>query len=149
LDTHVHLYDPTRPQGIPWPPKTNELIYKKTLPDRLREVTQGLGVVGAIKVEASPWLEDNQWVLEVIEQDPLMVGTIGNLEAETPEFAAQLDRFGANPLFLGIRYGYLWDRSLREALTKPVFVESMKLLAVDGDAFAWNRHGLRGDVEVV
>ncbi len=53
LDTHIHLYDPTRPGGIPWPPKTNKLIYKKTLPDRLRSEIKGLAVVGAIEVECS------------------------------------------------------------------------------------------------
>ncbi|MBI1354121.1 MAG: amidohydrolase family protein [Acidobacteria bacterium] len=132
LDTHVHLYDPTRPGGVPWPPETNTLIYKKTLPDRLRQESAGLGVVGAIEVECSPLLEDNQWVLDVIEKDTLMVGTIGDLEPDHPEFAAQLDRFGANPLFLGIRYGYLWGRDLREALGRPAFVEGVKLLASRG-----------------
>ncbi len=132
IDTHVHLYDPTRPAGVPWPPKTNTLIYKKTLPDRLRKVSAGLGVVGAIEIECSPWLEDNQWVLDVIEKDPIMLGTIGDLEPDKPEFAAQLDRFGDNPLFLGIRYGYLWDRDLRVSLGKPAFTEGLKLLAKRG-----------------
>ena len=22
IDSHIHLYDPFRPQGVPWPPKT-------------------------------------------------------------------------------------------------------------------------------
>lgn len=132
LDTHVHLYDPTRPQGIPWPPKTNTLIYKKTLPDRLREAAAGLGVVGAIEVECSPWLEDNQWVLDVIEKDSIMVGTIGNLEPGKPDYAKQLERFAENPLFLGIRYGYLWGRDLRVELAKPAFVEGLQMLADRG-----------------
>ena len=132
LDTHVHLYDPTRPQGVPWPPKTNTLIYKKTLPDRLRQACAGLGVVAAIEVECSPWLEDNQWVLDVIEKDPIMVGTIGNLEPGKPDFAKHLERFAGNPLFLGIRYGYLWDRDLRVELAKPAFVEGIRMLAGRG-----------------
>ena len=49
-----------------------------------------LGVVGAIKVEASPWIEDNLWVLQVAQQDPIIVGVIGNLEPEKPEFAEYL-----------------------------------------------------------
>ncbi len=129
LDTHVHLYDPTRPEGVPWPPKTNALIYKKTLPDRLRRASAGLGVVGAIEVECSPWLEDNQWVLDVMEKDPIMVGTIGNLEPGKPGFAKHLERFARNPLFLGIRYGYLWGRDLRAELAKPAFVRGLGMLA--------------------
>ncbi len=132
LDTHVHLYDPTRPQGVPWPPKSNTLIYKKTLPHRLREASAGLNVVGAIEVECSPWLEDNQWVLDVIEKDPIMVGTIGNLEPGEPGFAKHLERFAKTPLFLGIRYGYLWGRDLRAELAKPAFVRGIRMLADRG-----------------
>ena len=64
IDTHIHLFDPGRPQGVPWPDKKNQVLYRPALPDRYRRVTQGLGIVGAIEVEASPWLEDNQWVLD-------------------------------------------------------------------------------------
>lgn len=132
LDTHIHLYDPTRPGGVPWPPKTNTLIYKKTLPDRFREASAGLGVVGAIEIECSPLLEDNQWVLDVIEKDPIMVGAIGDLEPDKPGYPRQLERFAANPLFLGIRYGYLWGRDLREQVAKPAFIAGLKLLSERG-----------------
>jgi L-fuconolactonase len=27
IDTHIHLFDPRRPQGIPWPKKDDELLY--------------------------------------------------------------------------------------------------------------------------
>jgi hypothetical protein len=26
IDTHIHVYDPTRPQGVPWPPKNIEVL---------------------------------------------------------------------------------------------------------------------------
>ena len=32
IDTHVHFYDPNRPQGLPWPRKTETLLYRRTLP---------------------------------------------------------------------------------------------------------------------
>ncbi|MBL8233165.1 MAG: amidohydrolase family protein [Bryobacterales bacterium] len=129
IDTHIHLYDPSRPQGVPWPPKTNTLIYKSTLPSRLREVTKGLGVVGAVEVECSPWLEDNQWVLDVAAKDNIIVGMVGNLEPDKPEFRSQLARFAKNPLYRGIRYGYLWDRNLADAIRRPAFVDGLKELA--------------------
>ena len=28
IDTHIHLYDPTREEGIPWPPKDATVLYK-------------------------------------------------------------------------------------------------------------------------
>ena len=33
IDTHTHFYDPTRPQGIPWPPAENELLYRTVQPN--------------------------------------------------------------------------------------------------------------------
>jgi len=31
IDTHTHFYDPSRPQGVPWPPSDNELLYRPVL----------------------------------------------------------------------------------------------------------------------
>ncbi len=132
IDTHIHLYDPTRPEGIPWPPADGEVPYEPWLPAKFREMVEPLGVVGAIELECSPWLEDNQWVLDVCEADPIMLGTIGNLEPGQPEFRAQLERFAANPLFLGIRYGNLWGRDIRTELEKPEFVDDLRHFAAQG-----------------
>ncbi len=132
VDTHIHLFDPTRPQGVPWPEKTNTVLYKPALPDRYRKIAAPLGIKAAIEVEASPWLEDNQWVLDVSAKDKIIVGLVGDLEPDKPDFRQHLDRFHKNPLFLGIRYGNLWDRNLGTVLAKPEFVAGMKLLADAG-----------------
>src|SRR5439155_16924855 len=60
IDTHIHLFDTRRAQGVPWPPKDDRVLYRPALPPRYRKVIAGLGVVGAIEVECSPWFEDNQ-----------------------------------------------------------------------------------------
>src|ERR1700675_2877286 len=73
IDTHIHLFDPRRPEGVPWPDKDDTVLYQPALPDRYRRVTKGLGVVGAIEVECSPRLEDNQWVLDVAAKDTIVV----------------------------------------------------------------------------
>jgi predicted TIM-barrel fold metal-dependent hydrolase len=108
IDTHIHLFDTERPGGVPWPSKNNpahKVMYMPSLPSRYRKVVEGLGIVGAIEIECSPLLEDNQWVLDVARDDDIMVGTIGHLTPGTPEFGPSLERFHKNPLFRGIRYG--------------------------------------------
>jgi L-fuconolactonase len=132
IDTHIHLFDPRRPQGIPWPPKDDTKLYKPALPERYLKVTKGLGVVGAIEVECSPWLEDNQWVLDVAAKAPVIVGTVGDLEPEKPDFRKQLERFHRNPLFRGIRCGNLWGRNLGRQLGNSDFVHGLKELAAAG-----------------
>src|SRR5260370_26500449 len=119
IDTHIHLFDPTRPQGVPWPDKDNAILYQPASPARFRAIATPLGVKGAIEVECSPWLEDNQWVLDVAATDTIIVGTIGNLEPGKPDFGGQLDRFRKNTLFHGIRYGNLVRRNTTEQLSAP------------------------------
>ncbi len=132
IDTHIHLFDPTRPQGVPWPSKNDKVLYQPALPDRYRKIAEPLGIAGAIEIECSPLPEDNQWVLDIAAKDSIIVGTIGNLEPGKSEFGAQLDRLHRNPLFLGIRYGNLWGRDLSAEIRKPEFIAGLKALADAG-----------------
>ena len=126
IDTHIHVYDPTRPQGVPWPPRNLEVLYSPHLPARFVTLTERLGVVGAVVVEASPWVEDNQWVLDVARDNPIIVGFIGNLEMGQPQFASQLKRFAANPLFRGLR---LRGVTLPKGPGEAAFSDDIKRLA--------------------
>jgi len=130
IDTHLHLYDPTRPQGVPYPKVPNP---PQALPEQYREDVAPLGICGGIKVEASPWVEDNLWVLEIIRDQPIIVGMIGNLNPTRPEFREYLERYHRNKLFLGIRYGNVWEGdSLVAALSSPDFIANMKVFAQTG-----------------
>jgi len=129
IDTHIHLFDPTRPQGVPWPFKDDKIMYRPALPDRYRQVTKGLGIVGAIEIECSSWLEDNQWVLDIAAKDTIIVGTVGDLEPGKPDFRKNLERFHRNPLFRGIRWGNLWGRNLAEDVSRGEFISDLKALA--------------------
>jgi predicted TIM-barrel fold metal-dependent hydrolase len=132
IDTHIHLFDPTRPQGVPWPPKDNAKLYQPALPPRFRQLAVPHGIVGAIEVECSPWLEDNQWVLDVMATDEIMVGTIGDLEPAAPDYRKHLERFRRNPLFLGIRYSGLWGRNFAASVANRDFIAGLKDLAAAG-----------------
>lgn len=104
IDTHTHFYDPTRPQGVPWPPKTDALLHRPHLPPDFQRVSAGTPVIGTVVVEASEWVDDNQWVLDLAPRHPVIVGVVGNLRPGQPAFAGDLRRFAANPLFRGLRF---------------------------------------------
>ena len=105
VDTHTHFFDPTRPQGVPFPSKTDAVLYKTTLPEQFKQLVAPLGIGGTIVVEASDWVEDNQWLLDLAAKEPFLMGVVGNLNPNQPEFANLLKRFSANPLYRGIRLG--------------------------------------------
>lgn len=130
IDTHIHLFDPNRPQGAPYRgPKTAPFYTQGALPETYARLMRRNGVVGAIEVEASPWVEDNLWVLETATRDDIMVGTIGNLQPDKPEFGEFLERYQKNPLFRGIRYGNLWKYDIVAQSRQAPFIAGLKLLA--------------------
>ena len=126
IDAHTHFYDPTRPEGVPWPPREDRLLYRRVLPEDYRALPVPKPVIGTVVVEASPWVEDNQWVLDLATEEPFIVGMVGNLPVGSKEFAGHLKRFAANKLFRGIR---IRDRKLEGTLDDTAFVSDLKLLA--------------------
>lgn len=102
IDCHTHFYDPTRAEGVPWPPK-NSPLYRTVLPHHLRELKTFRPVTGTVVVEASERIEDNAWLLKIAKDDPFIVGIVGRLTPGTDEFPENFKRFSRNPLFRGIR----------------------------------------------
>jgi len=128
IDSHIHLFDGSRPQGAPYvgPGGDSPTI---SLPDDYRKLAVPLGITGAIKVEASPWVEDNLWALQVMQSDDMMLGLVGNLQPEKPDFPELLVRHAKNPLFRGIRHGNLWGYDLTKMVKDDAFMKGMRLLS--------------------
>ena len=103
IDTHTHFYDPSRPQGVPWPPEKSKLLYRTVLPEHFKAIAIPEGVSGTIVVEASEWVEDNAWILKLAADEPFIKGFVGNLEPGADGFEENLSRFDEDPLFVGIR----------------------------------------------
>lgn len=104
IDTHIHLYDPTRPQGVPWPSPENKVLYKPVLPADFKATANPHGVMMTVIVEASVWPEDNQWLLDQTKDDTAtFIGIVGKLRPGTPEFAGQLARYAADRRIVGLR----------------------------------------------
>jgi len=124
IDCHTHFYDPSRKEGVSWPGKGTPL-YRTVLPKDLRALKQYVPVTGTVIVEASPRLEDNDWLLSIAKDDPFVVGIVGHVDPGTPDYAANIKRLAANPLFRGIRVG---SNVVKKALEGNDFAD-LKLLA--------------------
>ncbi|MFZ4731883.1 MAG: amidohydrolase family protein [Pirellulales bacterium] len=109
IDTHTHFYDPARPEGVPWPAKTDALLHRTVLPPEWEALVAPHGVIGTVVVEASPWVEDNQWLLDLADRHaPLpgmrgIVGVVGNLPLGDRACRGLIDRFTGHRSFRGIR----------------------------------------------
>ena len=125
IDTHTHFYDPSRPQGVPWPGPDSGQLYRTVLPKHYRAVAESEGVTGTVVVEASAWLEDNQWILDLAEADPFIVGLVGHIDPARDSFADDLARYADHPRFCGVRCGSGYFTAEPEG----DFLRDMELLA--------------------
>lgn len=130
VETHIHFWQTSRPGGVPWPTPDEGPIFRDVLPAEYSAFAKSHGVVSAGIVEASGIVEDNQWILDLVKNDPFYSFFVGNLEIGSTTFAANLARFAQDPRFVGIR-GYLTGPA--EGITlSPAQLTSLRDLADRG-----------------
>ena len=129
VDAHIHLFDPRRPGGVPWPLPDNRALYRPALPVRYASLARPEGVVAAIAVECSPLASDNDWLLHTAATSDMIVGVIGDVDPAREDFADEIDRLSKNSLFRGIRYGNLWNRDLGQQLENQTFLSNLRHMA--------------------
>ncbi|QDU04717.1 Amidohydrolase [Gimesia chilikensis] len=128
VDTHTHFYDPSRPEGVPWPPKKSSL-YRTVLPKDFVALKKYQPVNATVVVEASKLVEDNQWILDVAKDNPVIIGFVGRLTPGDPQFRQQLKRFAKNPIYKGIRVNH---NLVEPGLSQPRFIDDLKFMADKG-----------------
>ena len=80
-------------------------------------------------MEASSWVEDNQWILDLAEQEKCIIGFVGHLEAADAGFRDNLKRFSRNPIFRGVRWS---GAAVSDTAIKDQVLSGAKLLADHG-----------------
>jgi len=130
IDAHIHLFDGTRPLGAQYMGSpAYRAISKTMLPSLYGPLARPVGIVGAIVVESSPWIDDNLWYLEVCGADPIMVGVSGNLNPALPDFGKYVARFHKDPLYRAIRSSRFYSADSGKVALDPDQVANLKLLA--------------------
>ena len=130
IDTHIHLYDTNRSQGVDWPPVTDKVLYRPVLTEHFDEVADREGIASTVIVEASSRVEDNQWVLDLVRDNPdRYLALVGNLPIGTDEFAVLLERFSKDSRFVGLR---MRDRPGGDAFFNDTVWRDLGLLAEKG-----------------
>lgn len=103
IDTHIHFYDTTRDIEMAWPPKNDEVLFKPHLPAEYSKLAKASGVTGVVIVEASDHLEDNKWILDLVDGDDFYMGLVGNIDVYREDFEAQLNKLKQDKRYVGIR----------------------------------------------
>ena len=128
VDAHVHFHDPGLEGGRVWPEQKDKLLYRTVLPEDFLKIAESHGVRESILVEASPRIEDNQWLLDLANESPSILGVVGNLPVGDLEFRGDLELFAKDPLFRGIR---IREKELVD-LSGASYVEDLRYIAAQG-----------------
>lgn len=128
VDTHTHFYDPTRPAGVPWPRKGSSL-YRTVLPRDFVALKKYQPVNATVVVEASKLVEDNQWILDLAQENPVIIGFVGRLTPGDSMFRTHLKRFAKNPIYKGIRVNH---NLIESGLSQKQFIDDFKFMADKG-----------------
>ena len=130
IDTHIHLYDTNRSEGVDWPPVTDKVLYRPVLTEHFDEVADRAGIASTVIVEASSRVEDNQWMLDLVKHNPdRYLALVGNLPIGTDEFPSLLERFSKDSRFVGLR---MRDRPGGDAFFNDAVWRDLGLLAEKG-----------------
>jgi len=130
IDAHIHLFDGTRPQGASYMGSQEYRAQsKRSLPGLYEPLARPTGIVGAVVVESSGWVEDNLWYLMLSEPSPFIVGVSGRLDPYKPEFGEYLERYSKNPLYRAIRASRFYTETNGKVTLDKVAVDNLKLLA--------------------
>jgi len=130
IDSHIHLFDGNRPLGAGYMGSAAYRATSKTsLPAMYSPLARPAGIVGAIVVESSSWIDDNLWYLEVCRADPFMVGVSGSLNPGRPDFGQYVTHFQKDPLYRAIRSSNFYSADNGKVELKADQVANLKLLA--------------------
>jgi len=125
VDTHIHIFQVTRPGGVPWPPPANKTLYKDFSTADYKAMAAQNGITGAVIVEASPIYDDNVKLLSQIKGDKFYRGLVGNLEVGKPDFVESLNKLSKHPKLVGIR-AFLWAPTLTLADVQMAHVKELE-----------------------
>jgi L-fuconolactonase len=126
IDAHQHfwIYDLNEYE---WIDDSMAALRRDFLPHDLKVELEGAGFHGSVAVQARQTLEETQWLLELADHSPLILGVVGWVDLRSPEVGSQLKRLAANPKLVGVRHIVQSEPDDR-FLLQPDFLRGISLL---------------------
>ncbi len=137
IDTHVHFWRYTSASHA-WIDPHMSVLKRDCLPRDLEATMRTNGVSGCIAVQALNSSEETQFLLDLADAHPWIVGVVGWVDVLAEDLDARLAELAAHPKLVGIRH-LAQDEADAGWLARPSVVAGVSKLA---------RHGLSFDLLV-
>lgn len=133
IDSHQHYWDLSNTQfNYSWLGEPQHAPINQTyLPANLAPHIERAGVDKTIFVQTQHNLEENRWVLSLIEQNDFIAGMVGWVDLAAEDCEDQLAEFKDHPKFVGIRH-IVQDEPDDNFIIRPDVLRGMKTLEKHG-----------------
>ncbi len=127
IDAHQHYWQPRR-GDYGWLTPDMELLYRDYLPPDLEPALARHGIDKTILVQAAPTVAETDFMLGLAARHASIGGVVGWLDLAEPDFPRMLERYAANPAFVGIR-PMLQDLAEDSWITQPAVLGNLTVVA--------------------
>lgn len=103
IDSHHHLWKYSADQ-YGWMDDGMVVLKRDHLANELRQIAVESNVDGFVTVQARQSLAENDDLLAIAKDEPLIRGIVGWVPLSDPNVGDALDRYAAEPLFKGVRH---------------------------------------------
>jgi L-fuconolactonase len=103
IDAHQHFWR-YNPDEYDWIDNSMRRLQRDFLPQDLEPELQCAGFDGCITVQARQTNVETEWLLEMADLTPFVLGVIGWVDLRSEHVRSQLARFAPHPKFLGVRH---------------------------------------------
>ena len=132
IDTHVHVWNFEK-ASYQWLQGDTSILNRTYHLEEIAEAQKEAGVTGSVLVQSANNFEDTDWMLEVAERVPSVVGVVGWLPLLQPDETekALTGKYLQNRYFKGMRH-LIHDEADPQWLLQEPVLESLTILASHG-----------------
>lgn len=103
IDAHQHFWV-YKPEEYPWIGEGMDVLRRDYLPADLEPLLKSVGFDGSMVVQARQSLEETEWLLELADRHPAILGVVGWVDLCSPRVREELERFAGHPKMKGVRH---------------------------------------------
>jgi L-fuconolactonase len=125
IDAHQHFWIYNQ-REYDWIDETMASIRRDFLPVDLKPQLEHAGFVGSVLVQVRQTLEETRWLLELVENNPFILGVVGWVDLRSPRVRADLQSFAGKSKLVGIRH--IVQAEPDDFLLDPDFLRGISVL---------------------
>lgn len=102
IDAHQHFWQIDR-GDYGWLTPELKVLYRNFMPDDLAPLLAQTGVDGTILVQAAPTIAETEFLLQIADETPSVLGVVGWVDFAAATAAEDIARLAAHPKLVGLR----------------------------------------------